>query len=224
MLKALAYVRVSTKEQEEQPRQSFQIQTLSEYCISKGWEFEIVPEAFSGRTIHKRKRFNEVLDRLGSEEAKVLVVHTVDRLSRSLKDALEIYERSQKEGWKIHITTMNPSELSEQNWFQFTLMMGLAQQEVMTLSKRTLEGMNRAKSEGRKICAEAREPLSPEIRDLIIKMRKKGVKARESAEKLNALGYKSMNETVQSGSLWTAGKVYRIWREHDQSRSKGSQR
>lgn len=215
--KALCYVRVSTKRQEDQPRQDEQIRSMERYCNDKGWlDYEIIPESFSAQTIHKRKIFKEVLNRLERGEAKYLLIHTIDRLSRNAEEAQHIGKLSLKQGWKLVITTMIHIDIGrDADWFQFSMLTLLAENEVRTISTRVTEGTRRAKEMGLPVGGERHPPLDPKIVKKIFYYRYNNYTTKEIAVKLNDLGLESVHNSCKSGKLWNSRKVEKVIYTHN---------
>lgn len=214
--KALCYVRVSTKKQEDQPRQDEQIRSMERFCKDKTWDYEIIPECFSAQTIHKRKIFKEVLTRLERGEAKYLLIHTVDRLSRNSEEAQKIGKSSIIKGWKLVITTMPHIDISrDSDWMLFCMLTLLAENEVRTLSTRVREGTQRAKELGLPVGGERHPPLDPNIVKKIFYYRYSNYTTKQIADKLNDLGLESVHNSSNSGKAWNSRKVERVIYTHN---------
>lgn len=215
--KALCYVRVSTKSQEEQPRHDEQIRSMKSLCEAKKWEYEIIPECFSAKTIEKRKVFSSVLERMQRGEAKYLVVHTVDRLSRNAEEAQRIAKQSLRTGWKLVIATLPDLDVAKDgDWFQFALLTTLAEQEVKVLSTRVREGTQRAKEMGLPVGGERHlHLLDKSTVKKIYYYKYQKLTTKEIAEKLNLLGLESAHSTKTSGKAWNSRKVEGVLRTHN---------
>lgn len=87
----IAYVRVSTEEQNE----ARQIAALEQYNIEKWFT-----EKISGKNAN-RPKLQEMLDFV--REGDVIYIHDLSRLARSTKDLLEILEKLQKKG--VHLVS-----------------------------------------------------------------------------------------------------------------------
>ena len=92
-MKAVAYVRVSDKDQVDGFSLDSQERHFNDYCQSRGWEpVDIYRE--EGRsahvdTIEERPEFQRLIDNSVEDTFEVVVVHTIDRWSRNLKVTLE---------------------------------------------------------------------------------------------------------------------------------------
>lgn len=217
MEKALCYVRVSTKSQEEQPRHDEQIRSMKSLCEARKWEYEIIAECFSAKTIEKRKVFSSVLERMERGEAKYLVVHTVDRLSRNSEEAQRLAKQSIKKGWKLVVSSIPDLDVTKDgDWFQFALLTTLAEQEVKVLSTRVREGTQQAKLNNRPVGGERHlQLLDKDTAKKIIYYKYQGLTTKEIAEKLNALGLQSAHCTKTSGKAWNSRKVEGFLNTHN---------
>lgn len=214
--KALCYVRVSTKYQEDQPRRNEQIRSMEAICKAKGLDYEIIPECFSAKTIEKRKIFSKVLERLKYGEAKYLFVYTVDRLSRNSEEAQRIGKDSIKQGWKLMIVTLPNLDISrDTDWFTFALLTTLAEQEVRVLGTRVREGTQRAKLEGKPVGGHRHGMYDPAIIKKIYYYKYKGLTMAEIADKMNELGIESSLRTHDSQKLWSVSKIRGIFQTYN---------
>ncbi len=96
-MRAVIYTRVSAEEQLDGFSLDSQLRACRDYCRSKDWPIvaEFIEEGKSAHTenLSKRPKFKEAIALLTSHGADVLVVHKLDRFSRSLRVSLETLER-----------------------------------------------------------------------------------------------------------------------------------
>jgi len=88
-VRAVLYARVSTQEQTEGYSLDAQIGRCREYCEAQGWEIacEYLDAGFSGRSA-RRPQFEQVMSDADAGLFDILVVHKLDRFSRSLRDTI----------------------------------------------------------------------------------------------------------------------------------------
>src|SRR5206468_1401550 len=100
---AVGYVRVSTDEQGSSGLGlSAQRHALEEEATRRGWSLAAVYEDIaSGKTKNGRRGFEAAVQAVNEGEADVLVAVRVDRLSRSLRDLIDLMDRSVSEGWSL---------------------------------------------------------------------------------------------------------------------------
>jgi DNA invertase Pin-like site-specific DNA recombinase len=148
IVNVIGYVRVSTKEQEDNPRYNFQENYIRRLAEGRPWNLEIHREVVSGKNISKRKVFREILDKLSRKEADTLIVYAVDRLTRSMDDGKLIYKKSKDEGWLLYpLDLPKQGEVAEEMWIKlYENKLSDAQYELGVLSRRTREGMSQSKN------------------------------------------------------------------------------
>jgi site-specific DNA recombinase len=107
-VKAVIYLRVSTKEQAEE---GYSIPAQAEACrrfiADRGWELadEYVDRGESARTAD-RPQLQAMLARLSEDRSiEALVVHKLDRLARNLEDHAEVRAALRKAGVQLHSVT-----------------------------------------------------------------------------------------------------------------------
>lgn len=129
------YVRVSTMEQKID-RQLVTYQKADFQYIDK----------MSGRS-KERPELQRLLDDL--QAGDVVVVKSLDRLSRSTKDMLELVEVIKQKGAFLKILDMNVDTATPMGEFFLTIIAAIAQLERQTIRERTLEGVAIAKAAGK---------------------------------------------------------------------------
>ena len=83
------------------------------------------------------------------EAGDVVVVKSLDRLSRSTKDMLELVEFIKQKGAFLKILNMNVDTATPMGEFFLTIIAAIAQLERQTIRERTLEGVAIAKATGK---------------------------------------------------------------------------
>ena len=132
------YARVSTQAQDLQ----LQLDALDKYGVER-----IYTEKISG-TIHERPELERMLDSL--REGDTVVVYSLSRLGRSLKQLIQITERFDESGVNLVSLTDQIDTSSSVGRFLFHLMASLAQFERDLISDRTKAGLEVARARGRK--------------------------------------------------------------------------
>lgn len=129
-MKVACYCRVSTTEQVKYGVSvEAQKQTLINYCIENSYDYDVyADEGISGSSISKRPALSELLDSIKNYD--MLIFTKLDRLSRSVKDAITINELLQKHNVKMIAIQDQYIDTSTANGeFIFNLRYALAQQE-----------------------------------------------------------------------------------------------
>jgi DNA invertase Pin-like site-specific DNA recombinase len=205
-MKAVAYVRVSTKEQGES-RNGLEAQsaTCSDYAKLSGLELvEIVEEVESAAKMTNRPLLIETLRRLKAGEVEVLIVSKLDRLSRSVVDLMGLLDKSEREGWSLVILDLGLETVTPTGRLQASIQASVAEFERRRIGERTREGLAAAKARGVKLGGSA--PVVPcEIVEEVVRLSTDaGLTLRQIADTLNARGVPTRSKT---GKGWSAGSV-----------------
>jgi len=164
-LRLAGYGRVSTAGQadngislEEQDRR------IRQYSEAHGAALVAVEmdRGLSGRTT-RRPGLQRVLDLLKRGDADGVVVARLDRLSRSLKDAADLFARAQVEGWQIHSLNENLDTGSPSGRFVCHVLAAMAQWEREMAGERTRAALAEIRRQGRRISG--KPPLGSGFRD-----------------------------------------------------------
>ena len=140
----LAYVRVSTVEQNEER----QIEALKKFNIEK-WFTEKV----SGKNMD-RPKLQEMLD--FCREGDTIYIHDFSRLARSTKDLLDIVERLKEKGVHLVSNKENIDSSTPQGKLMLTMIAAIYEFERVNMLERQREGIAIAKREGK---FKGRKPL-----------------------------------------------------------------
>jgi DNA invertase Pin-like site-specific DNA recombinase len=138
MTETYGYARTSTSDQNH----NLQIDALVEAGVPRK---NIVRETISGSVAHKPK-FSALLDKLKSGDR--LIVWKVDRLGRSVRDALDTAERLDQAGVRIIITTLGIDMKTPAGKLVFGLLAQIAEFEKELLRERITAGLAATKARG----------------------------------------------------------------------------
>lgn len=167
----IAYVRVSTIEQNEQR----QIEALEKYNIEK-WFVEKI----SGKNTD-RPKLKEMID--FAREGDTIYIHDFSRLARSTKDLLELIEIFNKKGITLISNKENIDSNTPTGKLMLTMIGAIAEFERANLLERQREGIEIAKREKR---YKGRKPI--EIKDFekhYIRYQRREITKSELAKELN---------------------------------------
>ena len=122
-MRATLYARVSTEEQTEGYSLDAQVSSFRAYCEAQGWSIvkEYVESGVSGRSAN-RYLFQQMLHEAEAGLFEVVVVHKLDRFSRSLRDTLNHLHR---------LDTWGVSFVSIVEAFDFTTPHGKLQMQIL---------------------------------------------------------------------------------------------
>ena len=129
------YVRVSTVEQK-----------IDRQLLAYDDADQIYIDKMSGKN-RERPQLQKMLDDLQVDDE--VVVKSLDRLSRSTKDMLELVETIKNKGAFLKILDINIDTQTPLGEFFLTVVAAIAQLERQTTHERTFEGIAIAKSQGK---------------------------------------------------------------------------
>ena len=152
--KAVAYIRVSSREQEKGYSLSAQEKLLRKYAEDEGYEIvEFFREAMSAKT-SGRKQFNLMLKYLKSHpDVNKLLVEKTDRITRNFKDVVVL---DSIEGLELHFVKEG-SVISERSKSQDKMIYGLR----VVLSKQYIDNLKEEAEKG--ILAKIEDGVYPSV-------------------------------------------------------------
>ncbi len=218
----VGYTRVSTVEQAERGLSlAAQEKGLRDYAASVGAELAGVETdaGLSGRTT-RRPALQRVLAMLAAGEADGVVVVRLDRLSRSLRDAAELFARADREGWQVHSLSERLDTGSPGGRFVCHVLAAMSQWEREMAADRTRTALAERKRRGLRISG--RPPfgwafdgdrlvrVEPEQRQLAVMQRlaAEGLGSKAIAARLAAEG----TVNPRTGRAWFHGTLRDVLR------------
>ncbi|AML53803.1 recombinase family protein [Falsihalocynthiibacter arcticus] len=160
------YARVSTTDQKAGLDE--QVRRLKELCI--GSDDDIIVEEISGTNVDDRKELVRLMGFM--RRGDTLVTTKIDRLARSTKDLLSIYDDLAERNITIHILDMNIDTSTPTGRMIMTIIGAVAEFEVSMMKERQEVGIVAAKEAGR---YKGRKPISDEKKEKIIADIKRGI-------------------------------------------------
>lgn len=144
-MKVVCYCRVSTQEQTTENQEI----RLKEYCENRKWDYKIEKEVESSRKTRPVKAM--VLNQLRGGMYDTLVIYKLDRWARSSQElSLEIEELYNR--GIVFISLSDNIDLSTATGkLQFQILSAFAEFERNLIRERTLEGLNRARKQGKSL-------------------------------------------------------------------------
>jgi DNA invertase Pin-like site-specific DNA recombinase len=194
-VKAIGYVRVSTKDQGENgfglDAQAYQLET---FCAANGYDLvAVIPDVMSGRKTDKLYGRAAAVAAIRAGLANVLLINALDRASRSTLDGLTLIKDAQVEGWRVLSLDGVDSAKVEKLWL--TVRMGFAEEERDKISKRTKQGLIAARQKGKQLGRPSQIPRG--VVDQIVALRREGKGAKAIATTLTAEGV-----AAPGGPIW----------------------
>ncbi len=189
-LHAICYLRVSTDQQATSGLGiEAQRERTSAYAVSKGWSHvEILDNAVSGTITPKnRPGLSQALELLDSHQADVLIVASLDRLSRSVRDVLDLADRASREDWALAILDIAVDTSAATGRFLLTVLAALSQLERDLISERTTAALAARAARGEtlgRLPSQATLDAAP----IIIELRASGLSWAQVCARLNGDG------------------------------------
>jgi DNA invertase Pin-like site-specific DNA recombinase len=150
-LKAIGYIRVSTNRQADNGYGlDAQRDSIQRFCDSCGLELvALVPDVMSGKRTDKLYGRIAAITAIRTGMANVLVVNTLDRSSRSMADGAKLVADAKAEGWRIVGLDGTDTDTVSQLTAHARLL--VAEEERELISKRTKQGLIRARQAGKQL-------------------------------------------------------------------------
>ena len=223
-MKVGAYIRRSTDESHQPYTLRAQTDSIANYVKSQGPEWQIVSmheDSASGKSM-KREGLETLLSRARDNEFDIVVVYKIDRISRRLRDFVEIIHLLNEAGVSFRSVTEPIDTASPMGRAFMNILAVFAEFESDLIVERTVAGMNKKaelgewcggtvpygysnmKKEKTLIANEKEAAIVERIYQLYVKRR---MGARSIAKKLNTEGHRTKNSRN-----WSVDAIIRILR------------
>lgn len=149
-MKALAYTRVSTEEQVNGVSLDNQIARIREYCAYRGFELvsEVRDEGISGGKNKGRAGFMEVLDAVETQAVEVIVLYSLERLSRDMLTLLALERLLDEFDCELHTCEGAVDTSCPDGWLSFAMKALLGEHERRQVKHRTKKALQHKKGNG----------------------------------------------------------------------------
>ena len=184
------YARVSTSDQETGMQES----ELKEYCERRGWEPILYRDHGQSGAKEDRPALNSLLSDLRKRKIDVILVWSLDRLARSLKQLLTISEECRSLGVDLVSLRQNIDTTIASGRLTFSILGAVAEFERELLRERVRSGMAQARRSGKRIGRPALRHFNSGELERIRSLRREGISIRKLAKDF---------ETTQ----WTIAKL-----------------
>jgi DNA invertase Pin-like site-specific DNA recombinase len=145
-MKVAIYCRVSTQDQHADKQEEI----CREYCKRNGFEvFKVYKDVISGTTT-SRKGFNQLLEDMRNMKFKAIAVTKLDRIGRSLKHLLGLFDEFNNKKVDFVAVTQNIDTSTSTGKLQMQIMGAFAEYERNIISERTKEGLRKAVGVGKR--------------------------------------------------------------------------
>jgi site-specific DNA recombinase len=150
-MKAIGYIRVST---DEQAREGISLdnqrQRIEAYCQYKGFELvSIIEDAgISGGKNKARAGFIELLDRIETGDIQVIVLYSLERISRDMLTLLALERLLDERDVELHTVEGQVDTSTPDGWLNFAMKAFLGEMERRQVKYRTKKAMEYKKGQG----------------------------------------------------------------------------
>ena len=148
---AIGYIRVST---EEQAREGVSLDNqkarIESYCKYKRFDLRSTIEdaGISGGKNKARPGFIDLLDRIESGKARVVVIYSLERLSRDMLTLLALERLLDGNGVELHTVDGLVDTSTPDGWLNFAMKAFLGEMERRQVKHRTKKAMEFKNNEG----------------------------------------------------------------------------
>lgn len=151
-MKIAIYARVSRSDL----NQENQTLALTEYAKSKGWSFEVFEEQESTRKTRPIKE--EILARIRKGEFDGVLIYKLDRWARSLQELIMNVREITDRGKQFIVLTQPFDTSSSSGLLMMQILGAFAEFEREIIRERTMAGLHRARSQGKKLGRPRKSP------------------------------------------------------------------
>ena len=148
MKKVGIYARVSSNDQ----RIDTQLLPLREYCQRMNYEImgEYSDNGFSGKD-DRRPQFERLLADMRANKLECIVCHKLDRIGRSLKHLLNLFDEFKNREVEFISLTQNINTTTPEGKMFWQMLGVFAEYERQLIVSRTNAGLERARKQGKKL-------------------------------------------------------------------------
>ena len=218
----IGYARVSTLDQAEHGVSlEEQRHRIGQYVAAHGHALVSVEEdaGVSGKTL-ARPAFQRALRRLRNGEADGLVAIKLDRFTRSIRDAIDLVGRADREGWSLHSLGESLDTSNAVGRFTVHLLGALAELERAQVAERTRAALGELRRQGRRVSGKpplgfrfadgelVPVPAEAAVLARMLELRASGAGAKRIADTLNG----ENGGNPRTGKPWNYGTVAAIIR------------
>jgi len=177
-MKVAFYARVSRHDKDQNPQN--QVVKLKEFAQRHSWE--VVKEYTDVASGAKASRpgLDDMLRDARAGHFKAILAVRIDRIGRSVVNLKNILEDLRHDKVDLICTDQDIDTSSSSGKFFFTILAAVAEFELDLIRDRTLDGLSRARAQGKRLG----RPRYPVLTDDILRLREEGLTLRQIAEKV----------------------------------------
>lgn len=204
-LRVLGYARVSTGEQANGWGLPAQRAEMERWCEANGAELvTIFIDVMTSRRVDRLVGREAAVAAIEAGAADAMLVRALDRASRSIGDGALLLDRARRQGWRV-LGVDGVDSADEDQELNINAKLMVAQEERRLISRRTREGLARARAAGRRPGPKPNVP--GHVAERIVAEREKGTSYRRIAQALDAAG----EPTPGGAPNWRADTVRDIY-------------
>lgn len=218
MHKAIGYVRVSLEKQVEGTSLENQMERIRQYCEYKNLNLiSIIKDAgVSGGKNKDREGFNQLLNMLESGEGNVVILYSLERLSRDMLTLLAIERLLDEYEVELHTIEGQVDTSTPDGFMSFAMRSFLGEMERRQVKFRTKRIMQHMKNQGAVVGAIPYgfkrngdmlepEPIEQDVIEVVNASYSNGMRLVDICAHLRSLGHKTRN-----GKKFTPTQVKRL--------------
>jgi DNA invertase Pin-like site-specific DNA recombinase len=175
--RAAIYVRVSTAEQETDMQET----ELREYCENRSWNCTVYKDRGQSGAKNDRPALGALLGDMRKRKFDVVIVWSLDRLARSLKQLLSIAEECKALAVDLVSLKQNVDTTLPAGRLTFQVLGAVAEFEREMLRERVRAGMAQAKRAGKRVGRPARRQFQSSDIEKLRLLRSGGTSIRQLA-------------------------------------------
>jgi len=159
----------------------------------------------SGKSLD-RPKMQEALAMLHRGEASTLMAAKLDRISRSIRDFIELIAASEAQGWRLVITGLHLDTSTATGRFTARMMAEVAQLEREVIAERTSDALQALKANGHQLGTPRHLRIPAEVRERIVQLRAEALTYGSICSRLQAEDI----PTARGQSVWYPSTVQKV--------------
>ena len=176
-MKIAIYARVSTDEQTTE-NQTLELKKVAE---RNGWEVQAIYSDTISGTKSKRPQLDKLMKSVMRKEIDMVMVWSVDRLGRSLQHLTALLSDNESKGVDLYLHQQGIDTTTASGKMLFQMLGVFAEFERSMIRERVMAGLDRARSQGKRL---GRPPVPPILIEILKCMREEGMTLTAIAKKV----------------------------------------
>lgn len=197
-MRAALYARVSTADRGQDPE--LQLAPMRELAAARNWEVVEYADHASAADLRGRREWRRLLEDARRGRIDLVVVWKLDRFARSALDALQWLQQLDSAGVGLKILTQEIDTTTSAGRLVFTVLAAVAEMERELIRERVKAGMDRARTQGRRIGrpARSRPPEAHPLWPVVVEGLQAGHLTRAEAARKLAVRRSTLDQALRS--------------------------